>query len=352
MNPFYFIVIIFLLSLSAMFSGLTLGILSLDQDMLRRKMQLGQKDAKLIFPLRKKGNLLLSTLILGNVAVNTTLAIFLGSIAKGVIAGIIATGLIVVFGEIVPQAVFARHGLRFGARLVWLVKIAMFIFYPIAKPISWFLDRWLGGGLPTKFSRRELRLFIREQRKHAEEIKHREFELLERGLLFSATKVKEVMTPKKNVFFLTEDLLLTKETLKKIHYRGHSRIPVLNTKKNKVVGILYSKDLINIDPEYNIPLREIMRKKINFIGRNDKLGGLLKKFQDKKVHLFIVLDKSKRISGIITLEDVLEEIVGEIVDEYDKVIDMREAHKHKDIMKKLPQPKVQNITADAQPKTN
>ena len=106
----YFIVLV-LVSFSALFSGLTLGFFSLNRDDLQRKSELGDKKAKKIYSIRKRGNLLLTTLLVGNVAVNATLSIYLGSIASGFIAGIIATGLIVVFGEIVPQATFSRFAL-------------------------------------------------------------------------------------------------------------------------------------------------------------------------------------------------------------------------------------------------
>ena len=99
-----YIILIILLFLSAMFSGLTLGLMSLDVFTLKRRVKLNDKHAIKVYPLRKKGNLLLCTLLLGNVAVNSTLAIFLGSITAGVVAGIISTSLIVIFGEILPMA--------------------------------------------------------------------------------------------------------------------------------------------------------------------------------------------------------------------------------------------------------
>ena len=107
---------IILIALSALFSGLTLGLLSLDVHSLERRARHGDKYAETVYPLRKHGNFLLTTLLLGNVAVNTTLSIFLGSIASGLVAGITATALIVVFGEIIPQSVISRHALYFGAK--------------------------------------------------------------------------------------------------------------------------------------------------------------------------------------------------------------------------------------------
>src|SRR3989338_4425765 len=116
-----YIAIVFLLFLSALFSGLSLGLMSLDPFSLRRKAKLGNLAAKKIYPLRKRGNQLLCTLLIGNIAVNSTIAVLLSSLTTGVIAGFMATGLIVIFGEIVPQAIFARHALQFGAKFSWLV---------------------------------------------------------------------------------------------------------------------------------------------------------------------------------------------------------------------------------------
>ena len=151
-----YLIVIILVLLSGLFSGLTLGLLSLDKNELKRKISLGNKQAKKVYTVRKKGNLLLCTLLLGNVAVNSTLAIFLGNIASGVIAGLIATGLIVIFGEIIPQATFARYALAVGARTAWLVKIFIIILFPICWPIAWVLDKTLGEEMPTVYSKKEL----------------------------------------------------------------------------------------------------------------------------------------------------------------------------------------------------
>ncbi len=322
-----YIIIIILLSLSGLFSGLTLGLMSLDPFDLKRKVKLKDRYAKRILPIRKNGNLLLCTLLLGNVAVNAALAVFLGSITAGIMAGVVATGLIVILGEIIPQAMFSKYGLELGSKFVWLVYIFIVLLYPVTKPISMVLDYFLGGELPTMFSKRELRLFVQEQKKHNNsDISKHEFQILEGGLGFSERFVKDVMTPVVNTFFVKQDTILDKGKLQEIHARGHSRIPVYfeTSELNKVVGILYTKDLIALDPDDNIRVKEIMRANAHFIKENDKLGRVLDIFKKSKVHLLIVLNQYKQVSGIVTLEDVLEEIVGEIVDEYDKFVDMRQ----------------------------
>ena len=141
-----------LLALSALFSGLTLGLMGLDSFELQRKVKLNHHAAAKIYPLRKKGNQLLCTLLIGNVAVNSALAVFLGSITQGVLAGFIATGLIVIFGEIIPQSLFSRHALKLGAKAIPLVYIFHVVFFPLTWPLAKILDSALGGELPTTAS--------------------------------------------------------------------------------------------------------------------------------------------------------------------------------------------------------
>jgi metal transporter CNNM len=157
-DPLIVLAIVLLIAFSAIFSGLNLGLFSLNRTDLERKTELGNKQAARVLRIRKRGNLLLVSLLLGNVAVNAAISIILGDIASGVIAGIFATGLIVVFGEIIPQATCARYALAIGARTAWIIEITMVVLYPIAKPIAWILDKTLGTyhcdarGRPT-FSR-------------------------------------------------------------------------------------------------------------------------------------------------------------------------------------------------------
>ena len=139
-----YLIIVILVIFSALFSGLILGLMGLDVYDVKRKMKDGNPYAKKIYPLRAKGNLLLSSLLLGNVFVNAVLSIFLGSIASGLMAGIVATGLIFIFGEIIPQAVISRYALVFGSKTAPIVRVLIFILYPIVYPLSLLLDKMLG----------------------------------------------------------------------------------------------------------------------------------------------------------------------------------------------------------------
>ena len=323
-----YILVVILIGLSGLFSGLTLGLMSLNPFTLKRKVKLGDSYARKIYPLRKQGNLLLCTLLLGNVAVNSVLAVFLGSLTVGVVAVMVSTGLIVIFGEIMPQAFYSRHAMKLGAKTVWLIYPFFYVLYPITKPLSWALDRALGGELPTIFSKRELRLLLKEQKMlKKSDISRGEFDIIEGGLGFAERTVKDVMTPRINTFFIEKNTILDKKTLGSIHARGHSRIPIFDQTRDKVIGILFAKDLIALDPDDNKKVTSVMRKKIHYINQNDRLDKVLDLFKRNRLHLLIAKDDFKGVAGIITLEDVLEEIVGEIVDEYDFIVDMRSKKK-------------------------
>ncbi|MCF7866836.1 hemolysin family protein [Candidatus Woesearchaeota archaeon] len=312
------IIVVFLICLSGIFSGLNLGLMTLNPFELKRQIRLGNKYAKKIYPLRKKGNLLLCTILLGNVAVNSILAIFLAGITTGLVAGITSTALIVVFGEIIPQATFSKHALKLGSKTAWIIWLFLYILFPITKPLSMILDKILGKEIPRAYTKKEISLLAEDQ----EKIKHSDIdiddlEIIKKGLIFSDKTVKQVMTYKAKVQFIERTTYLTKEILNQIRTTGHSRIPVYDLTKDKMIGILYTKDLIGLNPHPPKIVTKIMRKQIVRIKDTEKLDDVLKKFQKDRIHIFIVLNKNNKYVGIITLEDILEEVFGEIWDEYD-----------------------------------
>ncbi len=212
-----YIIVVFLVLLSGIFSGLTLGFFSLSRDDLERKSELKDKDAIKVFKIRKDGNLLLCTLLIGNVAVNSTLSIYLGSITSGFSAGIIAVSLIVVFGEIIPQATFARYALKIGSRLAWLVRIFIFIFYPICKPLALALDKFLGEEIPTIYSKKELVKLIEDHEDFkGSDIDADEERIIKGALSFSNKKARDIMTPRTAMAIMQNTRKLNEKTIKKI----------------------------------------------------------------------------------------------------------------------------------------
>lgn len=316
-----YLISLVLVSLSGLFSGLTLGLLSLDTQSLRRRAKHGDADAKKIYPVREKGNLLLTTLLLGNVAVNTTLSIYLTNIASGVWAGIIATAMIVVFGEIVPQAVISRYAIWFGARTLWFTRLAIMIAYPVAWPIAKMLDKALGSELPTTYSHKELMEIISEH----EDSEHSaidadEERILHGALQFSHLRVREVMTPADQVVTYDENQKLTDETLEEIVDHGYSRLPVYSGNQGNIIGILYVKDLIVEEDGVSIrKTEEAFEKDFLMVRGNAMLDAVLARMLKSKHHLAIVKNRNDKFIGVISLEDIIEEIIQhEIEDEDDE----------------------------------
>jgi len=328
------IIIIVLLIISALFSGLTLGLMSLDTYELKREKKLNNKYAKKIYPLRKKSNMLLCTLIIGNVAVNTALSIFMGGIMNGVVAGIIVTALIVIFGEILPQAIFSKHALKWGSKFVGFVWVVYYLFFILSYPIAYFLDKLLGKEMPRIYNKQQIKLLVEENLNlDKSDISKLNFSLISKTLEFDNKIVKDIMTPRVNAHFIEYKEPLNKNTLSEIKKIGHSRIPVYKKDKDNVLGLLYAKDLIPLDPDNKILVYKQMRKKVIYVNEDERLPVVLQKFNKTKKHLFIVKNKFNGVAGVITLEDVIEEIFGEIIDEYDKVIDIKN---HKKPIKKTP----------------
>jgi metal transporter CNNM len=308
-----------LVTLSALFSGLTLGLLSLDTQSLRRRAKHGDKDAATIYPIRKRGNLLLTTLLLGNVIVNTTLSIFLGSIASGVLAGLIATGLIVIFGEIVPQAVISRHALWFGSRTIWFTRIAVVLAFPVAYPIAKTLDYFLGSDIPTVYSKKELMDIIseHEESEHST-IDEDEERIMHGALQFSHLSVRDVMTPADEVISFDENQRLNNEFYERVYEYGFSRLPIYSGDPENIIGVMYVKDLLVEDENISIRETEAFDRKYLLIRASEMLDSVLARMLKSRQHLAIVHNQNKHFVGVITLEDIIEEIIQqEIADEDD-----------------------------------
>ncbi len=315
-----------LVFLSGCFSGLTLGFFSLNLTSLERKMKLGDKRAIKVYPVRKNGNLLLCTLLLGNVAVNSAMAIFLGNIATGVVAGLVSTGLIVVFGEIIPQAVFSRFALTLGSKTVWLVKLFIFILYPIAKPLAWALDKALGEELGTIWSKKEIEEIIRyhEDNEHSE-IDADEERILLGALAFSDKTAEMIATPKPVVYMIPDNAIITPELISTIQNKGFSRIPIYNIENPEdIKGIVIIRDLLGVDSQAGELISKFVRTDVLSIKKDIHLDDLLNHFLANKKHIACLYNEFATFVGVVTLEDIIEEILKtEIMDEGDKAKDMR-----------------------------
>lgn len=309
-----------LICFSALFSGLTLGYFSLNLNTLERRAKLGNKEAVAIYPIRKRGNLLLTTLLLGNVGVNTALSVYLGSIASGFTAGIIATALIFTFGEIIPQAAFSRHALWVGSLFAPLMKVIIFIMLPLTYPIAYVLDKLLGQEMPALYSKHELMQIVTElEESEHSDLDEDEERIVHGALQFSHTSVREIMTPRERVSTYEEHQKINQSFIDSITESGFSRYPVYSGNPDNIVGILYTKDLISESDDTPLcDTEDAFDRHFLKVRPDEKLDVVLGRMLKQKKHMGIVLTKNNQFLGVVTLEDIIEEIIQfEIRDEDD-----------------------------------
>jgi metal transporter CNNM len=294
--------------------------MALDISNLERKAKLGDKAARHVLPLRKNTHLTLSAILLTNVAAVSATSLVLESLFFGVIAGVLATLLIVIFGEIFPQALFLRRSLYFTARLSVLLRVMIFLTYPIAKPLQLLLDRLFEAERSPLQTRHELGLLISEHLgANDSELDEDEVEIIRGALLLSEKRVRDIMTPIKSVYSLKSDTVIDGDKIDEIKEMGRSRIPVFNKDKTVCFGILLMKQLVDIDFDENPPrVDELLLHPVQTVGSMTALDTMFRKFIGAQTHLMLV-ERDDRVIGIVTIEDLLEEIVGhEIEDETDR----------------------------------
>lgn len=318
-----YLITLLLIAGSAMCSGLTLGYFSLNLKSLERRAKLGDKDAAIIYPIRKQGNLLLTTLLLGNVAVNTALSIYLSSLVSGLIAGFIATSLIFLFGEIIPQAAFSRHALWVGSRFAPVMKVMIFVLLPITYPIAYVLNKLLGEEMPTLYSKGEIMQIVSELEEIGDgQIDADEERIVHGALQFSHTTVREVMTPKESVISFDEHQRFNDNFISQLTEHSYSRYPVYSGNVDNIIGLLYTKDLLS--EAEDIKLKEAKDAyDPNFLSvkPDDTLDKVLALMLKNYQHLAIVRTKSSTFLGVIALEDIIEEIIQQEIEDEDDIDD-------------------------------
>lgn len=322
-----FVIVLILIGFSAVCSGLNVALMSLDMKDLQRKAKLGNIQAKQVLPLRRTTHLTLAAILLTNVAAVSATSLVLESALYGLLAGVIATLLTVIFGEILPQALFSQKPLYYVAKLRFVLRIMIVLTYVVSKPLQLLLDKLFSHEGARLQTRRELGIMISEHMGHQEsELDDDEVEIIRGALQLSEKKVRDIMQPIKNVFWLTPDTILTDEKIDEIKAMGRSRIPIFNRDRSQCYGVLLMKELIDIDfdeKEYRVD--DLNLYPVRLVGSKTALDTLLRKFIASSTHL-IPVEKDDRIIGIVTIEDLIEEIVGhEIEDETDRQRSMQTA---------------------------
>ncbi len=316
------IILIILLFLSGFFSSAETALFSISRTKARHLAKQRDRTSRLIQRMKDDPHRLLSTILIGNNIVNVAAASLATSVtmtllpnyAVGVATGVM-TFLILVFGEVIPKSMATRNNL-FIARLVigpvYWISIAL---YPVILFLN-FIPRLTGKMKTTPaITEEELMTFV-EVVEEEGEIKEAEKKLIHNIFEFDDTAASEIMTPRGDMFVIDADGPIDFQT---ILDTGYSRIPVIEGDIDNVVGIVHLKDLFlrYVASGPDIPLRKIMHAPY-FVPENKKLDSLLQQFKSRKHHMAIIIDEHGGVSGLITMEDALEELVGEIRDETDR----------------------------------
>jgi len=317
------IILIILLALSGMFSSAETALFSISRAKARYLGKGKRKSDVLIKRMKDDSDKLLSTILIGNNLVNvgasalaTVITMhYFSSNVVGIATGIM-TFLILVFGEIFPKSIATRNNILIARIVIFPIYWLSIVFYPIIKFLD-FIPKLTGKIKKRPTATEEELMTLVEVVEEEGEIKKEEKKLICNIFEFDNTNSSEIMTPRVDIFFIDVDKESPLETIVK---SGFSRIPVVKGDLDHVIGILNIKDLFmhQAISQEMLDIRKIMRKPY-FVPENKKIDALLNQFQKRKEHMAIVVDEYGGVAGLVTLEDVLEELVGEIIDETDRV---------------------------------
>jgi CBS domain containing-hemolysin-like protein len=323
------VVLVVLLFLSGFFSGSETALVSVNKLRIRKLAEERVKGARAANDLLQKPNRMLATILLGNNLINvlaaaiaTNLAItFFGSTGIGIATGIM-TLFILVFGEITPKGYATKNAEKVTLKIAAPISILCRVLSPVVWMITILtrrLIRLVGGdpGIVAPFITEEEIKFLVEIGEEEGVIEKEEKEMIKGVFEFGEMTAKEVMVPRIDIKRLASEETLS-SALEHILSTGHSRTPVFEGNIDNIVGLLYTKDLLRYlrEGKRDIPIKHIIREAY-FVPESKALDELLKEMQEKKIQMAIVVDEYGGTAGLVTLEDILEEIVGEILDEYD-----------------------------------
>jgi putative hemolysin len=323
------ILLAFLLLGSALISGAEVAFFSLTPSLIDEQKEKYPKKIQKIENLLQKPKRLLATILVANNFINIAVVLLFASLGDILFGGIsnelvrlsieigMITFVILLFGEILPKIYANKNSMLFSRLMAGVIygldrKILFFITIPMSK-VTLFLERNFGQQ-SNSFSVDTLSqaLEFTEQKDTTKQ----EDQILQGIINFGTTDTKQVMCPRIDVFALEKEMSF-EEILPLIIEKGFSRIPVYNNKMDQIDGILYVKDLMPNINTLAFQWQELLREPY-YVPENKKLDDLLNEFKVKKMHMAVVVDEYGGTSGIVTLEDLIEEIVGDISDEFDE----------------------------------
>jgi putative hemolysin len=322
-----FIAILVLLFCSALVSAAEVALFSLSQKDIDDALLENPSKGKIISELLEKPKKLLATLLVANNFITIGVIILFTYVGNTVFSGIsspilkfsieviVVTFLILLFGEVLPKVYASRNNIKFAKWIAYPVAILDKLLSPISLPMrraTIYLHNKLGKQ-KTNFSVDQLSQAL--ELTDSDESSSDEQKILEGIVTFGNTDTKQVMSPRMDIFALEIDESFT-TIYSKIIEKGFSRIPVYRDNIDQIEGVLFVKDLLPHINKEDFDWKTLLREPF-FVPENKKIDNLLKDFQSMKSHLAIVVDEYGGTSGLVSLEDIIEEIVGDISDEFD-----------------------------------
>lgn len=321
------LILLLLLLLSALISGAEVAFFSLSQSDLNKASESKSSAQNTVATLLRKPKKLLATILILNNFINILIVLIFAYVGNVLFSGInseivkflvevvLVTFLILLFGEVLPKIYATRKSLKFATFMAIPLKVLNSLLSVVSLPLmglTTIVENRLGNkksNLSVENLSQALEITSIENTTKNDQ------KILQGIVSFGNTETNQIMTPRIDIFALKNDEKY-EDVLDKIVKKGFSRNPVYEESIDEIIGVLYTKDLLPHLNKKNFNWQNLLREPY-FIPENKKLDDLLKEFQEKKNHLAIVVDEYGGTSGIITLEDVIEEIVGDISDEFD-----------------------------------
>lgn len=322
-----FALLFLLLFFSALISGAEVALFSLTRTDIEEGLEKKSKRVQIISKLLERPKKLLATILVANNFINIGIVIlfaFLGgflfegitsAVLKFIVEVVIVTFLILLFGEILPKIYASRNRVKFAMFMAYPLQFLDIVFSPLSLPM-----RSVTIAIQNKLGKQKSNLSVDQlsqalQLTSEEDTSKEEQKILQGIVSFGNTDTKQVMRPRIDIFALSVDQKYL-EIMEEIVENGYSRIPVYKDNIDHIQGILYVKDLLPYIDRKQFDWTTLLREPF-FVPENKKLDDLMAEFQEKKVHLAVVVDEYGGTSGLISLEDIIEEIVGDISDEFD-----------------------------------
>lgn len=342
---FKLVLLIILLILSGMFSSSETSIMGMSIAKIKQMEEVDEQGAKTLKRLKKKLNSILVTILIGNNLVNIAATALLTELTvkyfKGAnaafITTVVMTLLILVFGEITPKTYAAQNPEKVAVKIGGFLELLDILFKPISiilNLVTNVIIKIVGGDVENKstfVTEEEIRSLV-DVGEEEGIVNQQEREMIDGVFDMDDIYANDIMVPRMDIIAVEEGSSLEK-VLDMVRNCGHSRIPVYKRSIDDIVGVIYAKDLLsinfkNLDKVKAIDISTLMRPAY-YVPENKKINELLKELKQKKTHMAIILDEYGGTEGLITIEDILEEIVGDIFDEYDDEIKLIEKIKDK-----------------------